>query len=75
MFHGYANRSGTSSIVAYETGKGYIAVEFENGSVYTYTEDSAGPEAISMMKALAKRGQGLNSFIQMYAKYLYESVE
>ncbi len=38
----YKNRSRISGIVAYKIAPDSIAVEFEDGAIYLYTEKSAG---------------------------------
>ena len=59
----YENLSGKSSIDSYEEGEDFIRIEFNNGSIYLYTELSCGKEAISEMKELANKGSGLVSYI------------
>src|SRR5258706_15744078 len=59
----YANRSGDSGITDYEVGPDFVRVRFSDGSVYRYTNESAGSTNIEQMKQLARGGQGLNSFI------------
>lgn len=59
----YKNLGGNSGIMAYEIDDQSITVEFQDGSVYLYTYDSAGAENIERMKKLAIAGEGLNSFI------------
>lgn len=67
----YANRGGDSGITDYECGKDYIQVSFRDGSVYVYTAESAGVENIEQMKRLAQEGEGLNSYINRYARKRY----
>lgn len=61
----YENISGNSGIVAYNTKEESITVQFKSGkyTVYTYTYESAGADAVEMMKSLAQQGHGLNSYI------------
>lgn len=61
----YKNLSGNSGVVAFQIGNDYIKVQFKDGrfTLYTYTYQSASSVAIENMKALAVRGQGLNSYI------------
>ena len=49
----------------YITGEKYITVQFKSGkyTIYTYTYESAGADAVEMMKSLAQQGHGLNSYI------------
>lgn len=59
----YKNLGGDSNIVAYELGQSSITVQFGDGSIYLYTDRSAGATNIGEMHRLALAGQGLNSFI------------
>ena len=59
----YRNLSGDSGVVAYEISDGSIEVQFSDGSVYLYTNDSAGGANIEKMQRLAEDGEGLTSFI------------
>lgn len=63
--------NGDSGVLSYEIGNDFIIVKFKTGAVYTYTYASAGKEKVETMKMLAKSGDGLNSFINRYAKKLY----
>lgn len=67
----YANKSGNSGVSSYEIGSNYILVGFTTGSIYEYTYASAGSSHIENMKALAKSGSGLNSYIMKYARKGY----
>jgi hypothetical protein len=69
----YKNLGGDSNVVAYEIGSDSIKVQFGDGSLYTYTYQSAGQSTIEQMKALAIAGQGLNSFISRVVKKNYAS--
>ncbi|HJU25048.1 MAG TPA: hypothetical protein VJ722_00090 [Rhodanobacteraceae bacterium] len=59
----YRNLSGDSGVVAYEIRRGSIVVEFINGSVYLYTDASAGAGRIAEMKRRARAGRGLSTYI------------
>jgi len=67
----YTDINGDSGVLSYEIGHDYIIVKFKTRTVYTYTYDSAGKENVKTMKMLAKSGNGLNSFINKYARKLY----
>ncbi len=64
----YKNLGGNSSVVSYEIGDDYIKVKFSSWActLYTYTYSSAWSSAVETMKQLAKRGEGLNSYISTY---------
>ena len=59
----YANASGHSGVVAYETSPGAIDVQFRDGNVYRYTHASAGRSTVERMKQLAASGRGLATYI------------
>lgn len=67
----YKNLSGRSGVFSYESGADFIVIQFGTGSIYTYSYSSAGKENIEEMKRLAVQGKGLNSFINLYVRYLY----
>lgn len=67
----YLNLNGDSGVRGYAIGPRAIAVEFADGSVYLYTADSAGAEAIARMRELAREGRGLNTYINRYVRDAY----
>ena len=67
----YQNLGGASGIVAYEVGDDFIKVQFRDGAVYLYTDQSAGHAAIEHMKELARAGHGLNSYISRVVRKQY----
>lgn len=67
----YRNLGGNSGVEAYEIGQDFIKVQFSDGSVYMYTNKSAGARNIERMKQLAANGQGLNSFINTVVRNDY----
>lgn len=67
----YKDLRGESGVYGYEIGEGYIDVQFDGGSIYRYTNQSAGSGNIADMQRLAKIGQGLNGFINRYVRYKY----
>ena len=69
----YANLSGKSGVVSYETGPNLIRVTFKDGSTYTYTSLSAGTGTIARMQRLARNGSGLNRYINLFVKKGYSS--
>ena len=73
IMYQYANLGGNSNVEAYETGGTFIRVKFYGTSkIYTYSYNSAGMENVEKAKRLAFSGQGLNSYIMRFMKYLYE---
>lgn len=69
----YGNAGGDSGVSAYEIGTDYIKIKFSGTSrTYTYSYRRAGSTHVEQMKQLARRGSGLNSYINRYAKHLYD---
>lgn len=68
----YRNLDGDSGITAYGIGNDYIVVEFHGGACYIYSYMSAGTNHVENMKALARQGRGLNSYIMRNVKNNYE---
>ena len=69
----YKNRGKDSDVTGYEIGDDWIKVQFRDGWIYTYTNQSAGQEAIERMKRLAVAGQGLNGYISRSVREAYAS--
>lgn len=70
----YANRSGGSGIHSYEIGYDYIKVKF-NGTAKIYQwsySGRAGQRHVDIMKSLAIKGSGLNSYINLHVKFKYD---
>lgn len=63
MFIRYKNLSKNSTVARYEIRKDMMTIRFADDTVYNYTNQSAGPENIEKMKALATAGKGLGTFI------------
>lgn len=59
----YKNLSGNSGIKAYELLNDGLKIQFVDGSVYLYNIAFNGENAIKIMKALAKKGIGLTTYI------------
>lgn len=68
----YKKRGSNSGVIEYSIGDDYIEVQFNNGHPYRYSYASAGVEKVEQMKKLAKAGEGLNSYINRYARDDYE---
>ncbi|RYZ53639.1 MAG: hypothetical protein EOP49_06910 [Sphingobacteriales bacterium] len=63
----YVSLSGKKSgVTAFETGKDYILVLFENGGTYRYSYHSAGEQVVETLKELALRSKGLSTYISRY---------
>ena len=62
-----------SGVRAYDIAEAHIDVQFKSGAVYRYTSTSVGLNNLVKMKALARAGEGLNSFINKVVKQLYSA--
>ena len=67
----YKNLAGNSGVAFYDVLPDGIVVEFLDGSIYTYTVDSAGEAVIENMIEFAEDGWGLNRYINKSASNLY----
>lgn len=67
----YRDINGDSGVFAYDAGADFIRVQFRDGSVYLYTEASAGAASIAQMKRFAAAGDGLNAFINTRVRRAY----
>jgi hypothetical protein len=69
----YRNSGGDSGVYGFEIGSDYIRIKFSATSkIYTYSYRKAGSNHVENMKSLAKRGSGLNGYINNYVKYKYD---
>lgn len=71
----YKNSVGDSGIIAYENGPDFIRIQFMNGGVYLYTNDSTGAHNVKQMKVLAESGHGLCTFINQNVRGAYARKE
>ncbi|MEO6849887.1 MAG: hypothetical protein ABI203_01895 [Mucilaginibacter sp.] len=69
----YGNDDHATGVVAYYTASDSIIVKFREKGYYKYTTKSAGTTAIRKMKALAKQGRGLSTYISQHIHDKYES--
>lgn len=69
----YKSSNHDSGVIAYQTSVDHIAVQFKDGTVYLYTNKSAGRDSINQMKKLAEAGAGLTTFINQHVKDRYEA--
>lgn len=59
----YKNLGGNSSVVAYEYDATSIRIQFNDNSVYEYTDEKPGAKEVAIMIKLAEIGQGLCGYI------------
>jgi predicted transcriptional regulator len=69
----YKTKQQSTGVVAYEISDDSISLKFKDGSVYLYTNKSAGPGAIAEMKMLARKGAGLTTYINQHVREHYQS--
>ncbi len=69
----YKNLSGDSGVVAYSYTEEKIAITFQDGETYVYSNSKPGRKHVSEMKKLARKGQGLATYINKYVRGNYES--
>jgi len=71
--HQYRSANHNTGVIAYQITGDSITIKFRDGSVYVYTNKSAGPAAIDEMKALAKKGMGLTTYINQHVREHYQA--
>lgn len=59
----YRNLSGNSGVAAFEAGSRHIDIEFQDGHKYRYDYATPGKWEVETMKALARTGKGLATFV------------
>jgi hypothetical protein len=59
----YRNLAGNSGVTSYEILGDAIKVQFSNGTTYLYDYRNPGRDHVEKMKQLAKKGQGLATYI------------
>lgn len=65
----YRDIDGDSGVSAYEIGNYFIIVQFTKGDTYLYNYSVTGFNHVQHMINLARTGNGLNGYINRYAKY------
>ena len=69
----YSNTGRDTGVIACQPGTNSISIKFRDGSTYLYTAESAGVEAINVMKLLALKGEGLTTYINQHVKDKYQA--
>lgn len=64
----YKNLSGASGVRSYEIGDGRIIIKFNTGVRYKYNSIKPGLAHVNRMIELARKGRGLNSYINKNVK-------
>lgn len=69
----YKSNNRNTGVIAYEIADNSISLRFRDGSIYLYTVKSTGKKHISQMKALAKEGAGLTTYVNQHVRDEYEA--
>ena len=64
----YRNLSGDSGVTYYAIGPDFIAVQFDDPTVYFYDHTRPGPAHVEQMKTLAVGGRGLGTYINRHVR-------
>jgi predicted AlkP superfamily pyrophosphatase or phosphodiesterase len=73
MMEKYKSSERSSGVSLFEIGTDYIQIQFSTSSRrYCYSYQKAGEHHVEQMKILAKKGSGLNTYINRYVKKLYD---
>ena len=67
----YGDQSGDSGVRAYKLGPDFIIIEFKTGGGYRYDKVKPGRRHVSIMKKLAKSGDGLTTYINQHVRDNY----
>jgi hypothetical protein len=69
----YKNLGLDSDVESYQIFENLIKVKFKDTiKIYTYSDKRATKFHVDNMKKLAIAGEGLNSYINKYVKFLYD---
>lgn len=67
----YKSADKNTGVIAYDMVPDGIAIKFRDGSVYLYTIKSTGKGHIAKMRSLAKKGEGLTTYINQHIRENY----
>lgn len=68
----YRSTEKNTGVIAYEISDDTISIKFRDGSVYLYTVASTGKKHIAQMQTLAKKGEGLTTYINQHVRENYQ---
>ncbi len=69
----YRGRTRRGGVIAFQILPDAIDVEFDSGWVYHFSYTKPGPARVEHMKALARDGRGLSTFISKFVKNRFET--
>ena len=67
----YQSANQNTGVIAYQIMPDEIIIKFRDGSVYLYTTASTGKQHINQMQNLAKKGEGLTTYINQHVRENY----
>jgi hypothetical protein len=67
----YKNASGGSGVTHDELYPSSLTLRFRNGDIYLYDQQRPGPNHVARMQTLARRGQGLSTYVSQYVRNNY----
>lgn len=67
----YKDFSGRSGVAAYEIDGPTIIITFKDGGRYLYDPTAPGTEHVKAMRALARAGEGLATYINKHVREHY----
>jgi len=67
----YLSANKNTGVIAYDILPDGISIKFRDGSVYLYTIQSTGKTHIAQMQHLAKKGEGLTTYINQHVRENY----
>ncbi|PJJ79140.1 hypothetical protein [Mucilaginibacter auburnensis] len=67
----YQSSNTNTGIIAYDILPDGISIKFRDGSVYLYTTESTGKEHLNKMEKLARKGEGLTTYINQHVRENY----
>lgn len=68
----YLNKSGTSPVTKFKIEEEKITVWYNDDTSYSYSYARAGQPIVDRLKELARKGEGLATYISQQAKFLYD---
>jgi hypothetical protein len=64
----YRNLNGDSGVTNYAIGPDFIAVQFQDPTIYIYDDTRPGRAHVEQMKAFAVCGRGLGTYISRHVR-------
>ena len=68
----YQSADKNTGVIAYETHPDSVIIKFRDGATYLYTIQSTGKNHIANMQSLAKKGEGLTTYINQHVRDNYQ---